>query len=157
MRAIAPAALVLALAACASPQDCDPTRTTFLSGIGCSAGGGYTARQDILAGEQRAAVDRMSDARTQSADAAARERQASAQLAASRQRVAEQDRQIRQLRQQYERARRDYGEADARVQQARAALADVPPAPAAPSAADVAARQRAVDRARDMLRDLTDF
>lgn len=151
------AAVALALAGCAAPQDCDPTRTTFLSGIGCSAGGGYTARQDILAGEQRAAVDRMADARTQSRDAAARERAASADLAAARQRVAQQDRQIQQLRQQLDRARRDYGAADARVRQAQAAVADIPPAPAAPSDADVAARQRAVDRARDALRDLTDF
>lgn len=158
MRVVTPLVLLgLALAGCAAPQDCDPTRTTFLSGIGCSAGGGYTARQDILAGEQRAAVDRMADARTQSQDAAARERAASADLAAARQRMAQQDRQVAQLRQQFERARRDYGDADARVRQARAALGDVPPAPAAPTAADVAARQRAVDRARDALRDLTDF
>ncbi len=124
MRAPFPAlALALGLAGCAAPQDCDPTRTTFLTGIGCAAGGGYTARQDMLAGEQRAAVDRMADARADSSAAAARERDANAQLAAARQRVAQQDRQIQQLRQQFERAQRDYGAADARVRQ-RLVLAD---------------------------------
>ena len=85
--------------------------------------------------EQRAAVDRMADARTQSQGAAARERAAGTDLAAARQRVAQQDRQIQQLRQQLARARDDYGAADARVRQAQAAVADIPPAPATPSAA----------------------
>lgn len=155
--ALALSALAIALAGCAAPQDCDPTRTTFLSGIGCAAGGGYAARQGILAGEQRAAVDRMSDARSEARDAAGRERAARADLAAARQRVARQDRELRELQQRLRRARRAYGEADARVRQAQAAIADVPPAPAAPSDADLAARQRAVDRARDTLRALTDF
>lgn len=51
----APMFALAALSACAG-QNCDPSRTDLFTGIGCSAGGGYTARTQGLQSQYGAAA-----------------------------------------------------------------------------------------------------
>ncbi len=146
MRApLLPVAALLALAGCAAPGECDPTRTTFLSGIGCSAGGGYQNRQRILVDERTVAQGRANAA---AVDAAAEQRnqaQTEAARNAARARVARQDGEVASLRARLNAARAERAN-DPRV---AAAAADLERAQRAPTTdADIAARDQTVQGLR---------
>ncbi|MBC4016027.1 hypothetical protein [Siccirubricoccus deserti] len=151
---------LLGLGACApGPGGCDPTQTTFISGIACSASGGYTQRQQVLSTESSAAQGRAAEAREAAAGAEIRRDDARAQLAATERRVRRQNAELATLRQRLDRLRAERGAASAQVREAEAALAEADRIRAAGgrSAGDLAARDAAQRRARENIDALIGF
>ncbi len=157
-------AALLALGGCAPMGNCDPTQTTFISGIACSAGGGYQQRQEQLSNEGAIARGRAAQAQQ---DAAAAERQAEAMRAGARaaeQRVRQQDAELARMRRQLQELRAQRGTAmDAaqrdRMRQAEADLreAERRRAAAATDPAEAERREQAMRRARQNIDELIGF
>jgi chromosome segregation ATPase len=151
---------LLGLGACApGPGGCDPTQTTFISGIACSASGGYTERQQVLTTESSQAQGRAVEAREAATGAEIRRDQSRAQLASTERRVRQQNAELTTLRQRLDRARAERGAASAQVREAEAALAEAERIRAAGgrSAGDLAARDAAQRRAQQNIDALIGF
>lgn len=148
---------LLLLAGCAAPGDCDPTRTTFISGLACAGGGGYQARQDQLGSQAAAAQSDAQQARQRAYEAEQQRGRDLRELSAVNQRVRQQDASLARLRRDVERLRRERGATDAQLQQVRAAMAEAerPAGAPPPSAAELRERDQALERARASLQALT--
>jgi chromosome segregation ATPase len=151
---------LLGLGACApGPGGCDPTQTGFISGIACSASGGYTQRQQVLSTESSAAQGRAAEAREAAAGAEIRRDNARANLAVTERRVQQQNTELAALRQRLDRVRAERGAASAQVREAETALAESERIRAAGgrSTGDLAARDAAQRRARENIDALIGF
>jgi hypothetical protein len=111
------------LVGCAQgPEGCDPTQTTFISGIACSMNSGYANRQASLATRRNQAQVQAATSRDNAASAEASRDSALAGQAAAQRRLDQQNAELRQQLARVDRARREYGAADQRVRKAQAAL-----------------------------------